>query len=121
MRHWLLVLLIALLPLRGWMGEAMAGELLAQRHAQPPAAAAAHAAAADCAGHHAESADAATGSEAVQAHDAICAACQACSTMALAFSQPPLPLAPFGVAPPVPMAVAFASAEPALADKPPIS
>ena len=30
MRHWFLVLMIALLPLRGWVGDAMAMEMLAQ-------------------------------------------------------------------------------------------
>jgi hypothetical protein len=30
MRHWLLVLMIALLPLRGWVGDAMAVEMLSQ-------------------------------------------------------------------------------------------
>jgi hypothetical protein len=30
MRHWFLVLMIALLPLRGWVGDAMAVEMLAQ-------------------------------------------------------------------------------------------
>ncbi|MDO9506791.1 MAG: hypothetical protein Q8S12_01055 [Hydrogenophaga sp.] len=29
MRHWFLVLMIALLPLRGWVGDAMAVEMLA--------------------------------------------------------------------------------------------
>jgi hypothetical protein len=30
MRHWFLVLMIALLPLRGWVGDAMAMEMLTQ-------------------------------------------------------------------------------------------
>jgi hypothetical protein len=30
MHRWLLILVIALLPLRGWVGEAMAGQMLAQ-------------------------------------------------------------------------------------------
>ena len=30
MRHWFLILMIALLPLRGWVGDAMAVEMLAQ-------------------------------------------------------------------------------------------
>jgi hypothetical protein len=41
--------------------------------------------------------------------------------MALAFGQPSVPATPYGAAPPVPMAVAFASAEPGPTDKPPIS
>lgn len=31
MHRWLLILMIALLPLRGWVGEAMAGQMLAQQ------------------------------------------------------------------------------------------
>lgn len=121
MRRWLFVLLIVLLPLRGWMGEAMAAQMAAQSHA--PAGAAAHTAAGDCAGHHADAEAAAPsvlqGSQ--QAMEAGCAACQACSTMALAFSHAPIPAPVFGTAPPVQSAVIFASAEPAPADKPPIS
>jgi hypothetical protein len=122
MRRWLLLLLVALLPLRGWTGEAMAAQMQAQHQAQPATAAAPHAAANDCGGHHDQAqAEAATGPQGAQAHGAICAACQACSTMALAFTRPRLPAAPYSAAPPVPMAETFASAEPASADKPPIS
>ncbi len=32
MRHWILALMIALLPLRGWVGDAMAFSMLAQQH-----------------------------------------------------------------------------------------
>jgi hypothetical protein len=120
MRRWLLLLIVALLPLRAWVGEAMAAEMLA-RHQVPAAAATHHADAAECAGHHGEAAPAAQQYQGADGHEAICAACQACSTIALAFSQPPLPAAPYGAAPRVPQAVPFASAEPAPADKPPIS
>ena len=116
MRRWLLLLIVLLLPLRGWMGEAMAAEMRAQHHAQPPAAVS-QSAAGDCAGHHDQAAD----PQAADTHDAACAACQACSTLALAFGQPAVPAAPYGAAPLVPMAVAFASAEPGSTDKPPIS
>lgn len=128
MRRWLLVLLIALLPLRAWLGEAMAADMLAQ-HAAPVAAqqsASAHGAAGDCAGHHAKPGDAgsAAGPQAQSGEGldaANCAACQVCSTMALAFRQPQVSAPDFGAAPPVPAAFTFASAEPAPADKPPIS
>ena len=120
MRRWLLVLLIALLPLRGWMGDAMAAQMAVQPHAA--ANQAVHAAPSDCAGHHDQSEAAAPSlpDESPQA-DANCAACQACSTMALAFSHAPVPEPVFGAAPPAQPLVAFASAEPAPADKPPIS
>lgn len=42
MYRWLLVLLIALLPLRGWVGDAMAGQMLEQRLATVAAGAQAH-------------------------------------------------------------------------------
>lgn len=85
MRRWLLLLMIALLPLRGWVGEALAGEML-QRHA-PPAVAVApthqqHAAAhEDCAGHEHAQAQA----PASQDHGdcPTCADCQACSAAVL--------------------------------------
>lgn len=81
MRRWLLLLLIALLPLRGWVGEAMAGEM-AQRQVQAAAAVQAtertQHAHDDCAGHD---------DDAAASHHhgdcPTCAGCQACSAAAL--------------------------------------
>jgi hypothetical protein len=131
MHRWLLVLMIALLPLRGWVGDAMAGQMLQQRLATAEAAAApSHHAAAlaheDCAG-HAQAADdeaAASDSDATampHADCATCASCQVCSSVALAMSSVSLQPLAFATSAPTSFAVRFASAEPARALKPPIS
>ena len=83
MRRWLLLLMIALLPLRGWVGEALAGQMIEQQvHAAASAAQEAmheqHAAAHDdCAGDESAS----------PTHDhadcSTCAGCQACSAAML--------------------------------------
>ena len=139
MRHLLLVLMIALLPLRGWMGDAMAtsmaaGQLQQQQvaakmiaththeagaeghfgheAAAPEAVQAAH----DCAGDAADESSHAAG-----AHCESCAACQACHAVALSHSAPDLN--PVFNTPTLPHAAAdqFASAEAALRQKPPIT
>lgn len=140
MRHLLLIIMIALLPLRGWVSDAMATGMLAsqvqqeQQTASKTVATHAHEAgvkahqanetgvadttqtAADCSGH-------ASGGEvhAADTHCESCSICQACHTVALTpaaadatavFNLRTLPRA----------AVAqFASAETALGQKPPIS
>jgi hypothetical protein len=122
MRRWLLIFVILLLPLRGLVGEVMAGQMLQQHvaaSAQAPAPAAAH----DCDEHrHATTADpveAATGAAGPSPDCPTCASCQVCSSVALS---------PFVVTPsaqraslqPLPLAQRDpASAEPALAFKPP--
>ena len=139
MRHFLLALMIVLLPLRGWVGDVMATEMAAPRLVQVQAAmetvadhadaagagthsdhasaqVAAVPAAPDCAGHDAD--DSAPSSD---AHCASCALCQACHIVALS---PPaaqaLPvLSPF--VPPHSPVASFASADAALGQKPPIS
>ncbi|MBI2768152.1 MAG: hypothetical protein HYX47_00885 [Burkholderiales bacterium] len=123
MRHLILVLMIALLPVRGWVGEAMAGQMLAQQlsaiktiaaHAQPERSAGHFSpedsmkSMADCPGHS-------------QPAQGTCSGCQMCSLLALDAAVPTvLPVAP---AHPLPVALpaAFASAEPAPGFKPPIS
>jgi hypothetical protein len=150
MRRWLFVLLVVLLPLRGWVGGAMAGEMLARHvaaaqaasqpasqatHAQAPAAAAHaahHAAAAvpphDCAGHghahppaHERTAAKAHAPQLPDPGCVTCASCQACSSVALGVALPALPLVAFGHATPRAVPPLFASAEPRLGDKPPRS
>jgi uncharacterized protein YoaH (UPF0181 family) len=137
MRHWLLILMIALLPARGWIGDAMATGMAAG-HAQQIAAktiainphgqrAESHfehdvstsevaQAVPDCAGH--ASSDTPT---AADAHCESCSACQACHTLALSpATVDSLPV--FQAFHPSPAAVPrFASAEAALGQKPPIS
>lgn len=142
MRHLLLALLIVLLPLRGWLGDAMATsmataplqhqqsamEVIAGHGHEPGAAShsghevASHAPAQalhDCA----EQADEQS-AQAGNAHDGhcnTCEACQACHTVALSpvalglntsFNAPTQPRA---------MAAQFTSAPAALGQKPPIS
>lgn len=126
MRRWLLLVMVLLLPLRGWVGEAMAGEMLqqhvaamsSQHHAAP--APAAH----DC-DHHGSAAAPAEVDEAAQqpmqpdGDCATCASCQACSSVAL---WPPLPVldAPTAIqSAPHGGQGSFSSAEPVLAFKPP--
>jgi len=135
MRTLLLALMIALLPIRGWLGDAMALEMV--RHSLPAASLVAEASAAsmtadahcheamdsdggmDTMAHHAGSHDDDSGAD----HQGCgtCTACQVCHTVALGG----MPLidtvhsAP--QAPPAAHATRFASAEPAPGLKPPIS
>ena len=140
MRHLLLILMIALLPLRGWAGDAMAtgmaagqvAQLLQRQIATESIAAKAHAVSvtanfdhettvpdavptmADCAGHGGEDVDA--------SHCDTCSACQACHTVALSHSAA-IALSTVFQAFSLPHSAAdqFASADAALRQKPPIS
>lgn len=123
MRRWLLILLVLLLPLRAWLGDAMAGEMLhlpaaaAAPHAQH-AASHDHGMHGDCAGHpDASAAD--SEHPALDGDCRTCASCQACSAVALA--APPVARTTASFSHPQPQAVplAFSSAEPHLAFKPP--
>ena len=120
MRHWFLVLMIALLPLRGWVGDAMAVEMLAQP---------AHASIAmdghggDHADHHALSDDRCACDEhaAAGSADHQHSACDVCNLPALALAVldvQTLPTAHRELAQP---AEAFASSEAQRSVKPPIS
>lgn len=134
MRTLLLALMIALLPIRGWLGDAMAIEMV--RQSLPAAAASVTAASssdivdAHCheamgAGDSMDMADHATTHDGGHGADhqgcGTCTACQACHTVALG-GMPRVDIvhgAP--QAPPVAHAARFASAEPAPGLKPPIS
>jgi hypothetical protein len=117
MRHWFLVLMIALLPLRGWVGDAMAVEMLAQP---------AHAAlVADGHGadHHAMTGDHCVCDEQAAAGgtDHQHNACDVCNVPALAMAVPEL-LAPTAAhSQLVRPAEQFASSEAQRGVKPPIS
>jgi hypothetical protein len=129
MRHFLIACLIALLPLRGWVGDAMAVSMLV-----PPAQGAAHAGCAENLGppalatvlqaptaHGMATQDAPT----AQAQDGSTlthSACDVCNGVAMA--QPTPPGVPARQAHPLlaaPQTVRFASAEPQQGHKPPIS
>ncbi|HEX7891176.1 MAG TPA: DUF2946 family protein [Ramlibacter sp.] len=126
MRRWLLLFLVLLLPLRGLVGEAMAGQMLAQSAQEAQAPQQGHAAAHDCDQHgaaHADEAVAAAQDEAAGAHGdcPTCAACQVCSSFAVIPSAVAPASTRLSQAPPPAVTVAFHSAEPAHAFKPPRS
>lgn len=130
MRRWFLLLLVLLLPLRGWVGEVMAGDMLQQRLALvavaetvAPAARASGGSHADCLGHAAVAMPDSTSPEAppAPADCATCASCQVCSSVALATVPRPLATSTFSQAPPDAPVFLHASAEPLPAFKPPIS
>lgn len=132
MRHLLLALMIVLLPLRGWAGDAMATGMTAAptqplqiatefiaAHAHESASHAPAQAMHDCA----EQADgqlAQTGN-AHDGHCSTCESCQACHTLALSPVAPGLNTAFNASAQPRAMAMQFTSAPAALDQKPPIS
>jgi len=134
MRRWFFVLLILLLPLRGWIGDAMAVQMALPSQQVPAAVAMQHTAgdaqaahthlsfiasavADDCGGHMGAQD---TGDEMDAAHCGACAMCQTCHTVALL--QPADLLATTQVSPMSPRVALqlFASAERALLLKPPI-
>jgi hypothetical protein len=147
MRHLLLALLIALLPLRGWVGDAMATQMAAgqiqhsqsQQHGQQHDATKMIADDQDgilAAAHfdHEETAEALQAAEpdcaghstgesthAADGHCESCAACQACNAVALSLTGPDLSPVFISLARPLPAADPFASADAALRQKPPIS
>ena len=137
MRTLFLALLIALLPIRGWLGDAMAIEMV--RHSLPASAAVAMAASSgDAADAHCHDAmDAADGTDMANhtaSHDGgpsdngpdhqgcdTCTACQVCHTVALGGMPAIDTVHSAPQAPPAAHAARFASAEPAPGLKPPIS
>jgi hypothetical protein len=120
MHRWLLVLMIALLPLRGWVGDAMAGEML-RHHVAAAAVQAEQAPAADCMGHHGVAAPAAAGHTAsVDGDGPTCASCQVCSAVALAFTAP-AQVSGYSQPRPQTLERAHRNADRAQAFKPPIS
>jgi hypothetical protein len=126
MRRWFLFALIALLPLRGWVGEAMAGQMLAQQlvaiksvAASPVSMGAAEHK--DCMGHGMAAAGDSAAAQPQPADCPTCAHCQVCSSVALALPAP-VALPPLAVsAPPGSAPMRFASADVARGFKPPIS
>ncbi|MCZ8257367.1 MAG: hypothetical protein O9327_17085 [Polaromonas sp.] len=147
MRHLLLALLIALLPLRGWVGDAMATQMSAGQiqHSQSEEHGQQHGATKTIAEHqdhtlaeahfdHEDMAQAQPAAEpdcaghgtgesthTADGHCESCAACQACNTVALSLTGPDLCPVFKSLALPLPAADHFASADAALRQKPPIS
>jgi hypothetical protein len=126
MRRWFILVLIALLPLRGWAGEAMAGEMLAQHLIATKNAAASPASTGasehkDCMGHATSAAPEAEVASPQPGSGPTCAQCQAYSSFALALP-PAIVLPPLAAtAAPGQAASHFASADVARGFKPPIS
>jgi hypothetical protein len=137
LRFWLLVLMMALLPLRGWVGDAMAGQMLAQKLSvvQPVSqdvtdAPIQHA---DCPGHTGNgevgaqapadqpSASAASGNDANSGDCGTCTACQVCHSAAfVSVPEATLFASTFSIAPALGN-VAFTSTDPLAGFKPPRS
>jgi hypothetical protein len=127
MRRWFVLLLIALLPLRGVVGDAMAADMVAKHLATAQSAAATetahHDMDPDCMGHSHVNSDADDGTSAMNDTSPCptCASCQVCSSVALAFAAS-LDVPPFFAQPrPVAAQPTFTSADPAAGFKPPIS
>lgn len=131
MRRWLLLLMVLLLPLRGWVGDALAGEMLQQhvaaeaRQGQGERAPARAAHGHDCDEHGASQPAQAQPQVDPQAQPtqlgdcATCASCQVCSAVALWPPAAPAVLALLTQPQPHRGEPACTSAEPAHAFKPP--
>lgn len=111
MRRSVLLLLVAVLCLRVWAGEAMAGQMLTQQVAASHAAMAVHGP--DCAG-------AMAGQDEAEMACGSCLHCQDCSLNALP-TLPPQASASAQPAQALPAGAGFASAEPAPELEPPIA
>jgi len=125
--------MVLLLPLRGWVGEAMAGQMMQERMAQVHAAVPpAHVHGEHQADHshgdaqlHAASlahhgwAPAGDGASSVHDDCGTCAACQVCSSVALSPTLPVVATGGFSQPRPDSPQRAYTSAEPLLAFKPP--
>lgn len=127
MRILLLALMIVLLPVRGWMGDTMAAQMLAQKlHGQSASAAvdpedAAKAAVMpDCPGHEAEAGpDDAPQTEKLNADCGTCSACQVCHSSACLGNASALSLLKVPHATPRSGLMTFASVDPLAGFKPP--
>ncbi len=122
MRHLIFALMIALLPLRGWVGDAMAVTMAAQQVSAVQASADVSAMPEDC---HMLSQSTHPAGEATSTgaggHCADCNTCQLCLSFATlaVFDPPPAVFQPF--AGPAPAGTRFNSADSVVSLKPPIS
>ncbi|WP_332739501.1 hypothetical protein [Hydrogenophaga sp.] len=119
MRHWFLVLMIALLPLRGWMGDAMAVEMLTQPTHATMASMAMDEHGADHDHDHCACDEHTASAEDVGDHQHN--ACDVCNVPALAMTMPALQIPPMVHSQLAPPAERFASSEAQRGIKPPIS
>ncbi len=115
MRRLVLILMLVLLPLRGWTADAMGSGMLMPMNPMPVAAQA-EANTHDCMGHEASEEVAAPSDDACPT----CTVCQICHTVALSTLVVTLVSAALPFALPQALPPRFASAEAALSIKPPI-
>ena len=131
MRHFFLIIMIVLMPLRGWAGDVMGMKMATQQmvvaskaahsadflssKSEPstPTAAVSHA---DCKGQMPEISD-----MSADDHCSTCTACQACFSAALVVPMTVLTFHSVAHSVPVNRGTSFASADIALGQKPPIS
>lgn len=128
MRTLFLALMIALLPLRGWVGDVMAMERLGQALPTAPAAAAGHNECHEAQAHHGHdvtqedmSHPAGHANGHAQADCSGCTVCQICHSVVLASVPTPTRTAALPMALPPSHTRLYASAEPVPGFKPPIS
>jgi len=128
MRILFLALMIALLPLRGWVGDVMAMERLGQALTATPVAAAVHGECHEMQQHHGHDAahedmsrPAGHASGHAPADCSGCTVCQICHSVVLASAPVPASTAVLPTALPPSQARLYASAEPVPGFKPPIS
>jgi hypothetical protein len=120
MRVWLLLILIALVPLRTWAGDVMAIQMAP--HANTAVAVASHthkSAQTNC--HELQTEPEAGATNSAQGHCATCASCQACFTVAIATPSLQIAAQTLPHHQPVAANAQFTSAILALGHKPPIS
>ena len=122
MRHWFLFLMIALLPLRGWVGDAMAVDMLSQpAHASMAMGTHSGDHGADHGESHAQCACDEHASAAQDSADHQHSACDVCNVPALAMRLAELQTPPPGHAQLAAVVERFASSEAQRGIKPPIS
>ena len=120
MRYFVVALMIFLLPLRGWTGDAMETHMAVTAVSSESGANHIHekSALTDCAGH--QGGGQADSSESKTANGETCQACQACHTVALSSSIAVDSVLFVPPSPPLVTAAQFTSASTALGQKPPI-
>lgn len=120
MRYLIVALMILLLPLRGWAGDAMATHMAATAGSSQTGSTLTHekSASADCAGHHGSGQTDTDNAKSVNGET--CQACQACHTVALSSSSAVDSVLFVAPSPPLVTAAQFTSADTALGQKPPI-